>query len=90
MFESRHLPEYNIVVLPDFGQSLLPQRVYTAPPVTPPEFPFSPFTPLGPGSPRLPGVPAKWSIIIPLVPTSLKCALQCKTITAFLSSPPHQ
>ena len=55
-----HLPAYNVVVLLDFGQSLLPQRVYTAPPVTPPEFPFSPCTPLGPGSPRLPGAPKKW------------------------------
>ena len=53
------LPVYTIVVLSDFGQSLLPQRVYTAPPVTPSTFPFSPFTPVGPGSPRFPGGPAK-------------------------------
>ena len=47
------IPEYNIVVLPDFGQSLLPHRVYT----TPPESPFIPSAPLGPGSPRFPGGP---------------------------------
>ena len=47
------LPEYNIVVFADFGQSLLPQRVYTLPP----ESPFTPGVPLGPDSPRFPGGP---------------------------------
>ena len=46
-----HLPEYNIFA--DFGQSLLPQRVYTVPP----EPPFIPCTPLGPGGPCFPGAP---------------------------------
>ena len=48
------LPEYTI--LADFGQSLLPQRVYTTPP-EPPESPFSPCSPLCPGGPCFPGAP---------------------------------
>ena len=48
------LPEYTI--LADFGQSLLPQRVYTTPP-DPPESPFSPCSPLCPGGPCFPGAP---------------------------------
>ena len=46
-----HSPEYNIFA--GFGQSLLPQRVYTAPP----EIPFRPCTPLGPGGSCFPGAP---------------------------------
>ena len=45
------LPEYTI--LADFGQSLLPQRVYTTP-LDPPESPFSPCSPLCPGGPGAP------------------------------------
>jgi hypothetical protein len=58
------LPEYNIVVLPVVGQSSLPQRVYTAPPVTPPELPFTPCSPFGPASPRFPGVAEKSTYIL--------------------------
>ena len=46
-----HSPEYKIFA--DFGQSLLPQRVYTVPP----ELPFPPCTPFGPGGSCFPGAP---------------------------------
>ena len=59
MFENQ-LPEYNMVILPDCGQSLLPHRVYT----TPPESPFTPCAPLGPGAPRFPGGPEEIKYIL--------------------------
>ena len=45
-----------MVVLEEFGQSLLPQRVYT----TPPESPFAPCVPCGPGFPGIPGGPEQF------------------------------
>ena len=51
MMYGNHLPEYNIFA--DFGQSLLPQLVYTVPA----EPPFIPCTPLGPRGPCFPGAP---------------------------------
>ena len=51
------IPEYNSVVFFVVGHFFLPQRVYTAPPVTPPDFPVLPRNPGGPGRPCLPGEP---------------------------------
>ena len=53
------LPEYSWVVLVVLGHVFFPQRVYTAPPVIPPDFPAGPRGPLDPLEPRLPGGPVK-------------------------------
>ena len=49
-----------MVVLPDVGQSLLPQRVYT----TPRDSPFTPRAPVGPGCPGFPRGPAEVKYIL--------------------------
>ena len=54
-----HSPEYNFVVFFVLGHIFRPHLVYTAPPVTPADFPGFPRGPLSPRGPGLPWRPVR-------------------------------